>query len=101
MIKKGTWVQISNVVLPHSERPNNIPTDTKTHDLLLWTKGTLLMDSTIGNEVLVKTVTGRTVSGILLEVNPAYHHDYGDFIPELHQIDRIVKTALFGGDYVE
>ena len=36
--------------------------------------------------------------GKLLEVNPRYTHDYGEFVPELLEIGDTVRGILFGGD---
>jgi len=35
--------------------------------------------------------------GTLLEVNPCYKHDFGNFVPELLKISEQVKEILFGG----
>ena len=51
--------------------------------------------------VEIKTVTGRIESGELIDVNPSYLHNYGKYMPEIQEIDRIVKSTLFGGDYYE
>jgi hypothetical protein len=34
----------------------------------------------------------------LVSLNPYYNHTYGKFVPEILEIDRIVKHALFGSD---
>ena len=52
----------------------------------------------IGDEVEIITRTGRHVRGKLLEVNPRYTHDYGEFVPELLEIGDTVRGILFGGD---
>ena len=44
------------------------------------------------------TRTGRQVLGKLLEANPRYTHDYGEFVPELLEIGDTVRGILFGGD---
>lgn len=101
MIKKGSWVQIKKIILNPEQRANNLPEATKKVPLLLWVKGTLLTDSEIGKVVEIKTVTGRIENGELIEVNPSYLHNYGKFMPEIQEIDRIVKSTLFGDDYYE
>lgn len=101
MIKKGSWVQIKKIILNPEQRANNLPEATKKVPLLLWVKGTLLTDSEIGNLVEIKTVTGRVETGELIEVNPSYLHNYGKYMPEIQEIDRIVKSTLFGDDYYE
>ena len=94
MIKKGSWVQIHKVVLKPEERTAQIPEETKKVPLEMWVKGFLCEDSLLHDFVEITTLTGRTESGTLIAVNPSYHHDYGDFVPELLQIDKLVKTAL-------
>jgi len=94
MIKKGSWVQIHKVVLTPAERSAQIPEETKKVPLEMWVKGYLCEDAEMNTSVLIETLTGRKESGTLIAVNPSYHHDYGDFIPELLIIDRMVKDAL-------
>lgn len=98
MIKKNSWVQIKKTILEPHERTGNIPLPTKQVPLLMWVKGYLLEDANINDIVNIKTLTGRLESGILVCQNPSYMHTYGEFVPEILEIDRIVKTTLFGGD---
>ena len=95
--KAGDWVQIRQTVLEPSERAPQVPEDTKQVPLLLWVKGYALHDGIKGQEVEIETVTGRLVKGELVEVNPRYTHDFGDFVPELLKIDRQLKEILYGG----
>ncbi len=101
MIKKNSWVQITKEILQPKERSNHLPEPTKQVPLVMWIKGFLLEDSKIGSFVEIKTLTGRMEFGVLVCKNPSYMHTYGEFVPELLEIDRIVKTALFGGDFFE
>ena len=96
--KKGDWVQIENIVLPAGQRAPQVPEDTQKCDLKLWVKGILQQDAEIGDEVEIKTVTGRVTKGVLWEVNPRYIHDYGEFQPELLKVELQLKELLFGGD---
>lgn len=100
-IKKGEWVLIYDVVLTPQERAPQVPDDTKKVPLETWVKGFLQEDANIGDRVSVTTMTGRTVEGKLLEVNPYYTHDYGKCIPELLQIGIQAKEILFGGVFNE
>lgn len=95
---KGEWVKIHNIVLSASERAPQVPEDTKKVPLELWVKGFLQSDAQIGDEVEVKTITGRIEKGKLIEVSPSYRHDYGNFIPELLQIGIGLREVLFGGE---
>ena len=96
MAKKGDWVRIHTVVLKAEERTGKIPEDTKTCDLEMWTKGFLLEDAVIGDEVEVETAVGRIEKGELIEVNPYYTHSYGKFVPELVQIDKQLREIMGG-----
>lgn len=94
---KGDWVSIYNIVLSPSERAPQVPDDTKKVPLETWVKGFLQADAEIGDEVEVKTMTGRTARGKLIEVNPTYTHNYGNFVPELLQIGIQLREILNGG----
>ena len=98
MIKKNSWVQIKKSILHPSERAKHLPEPTLQVPFVMWVKGFLLEDALIGDEVQIKTITGRNESGILVCQNPSYMHTYGEFVPELLEIDRICKNTLFGGD---
>jgi len=98
LIKKDAWVLIKKIILKPEQRANNLPEATKKVPLLLLVKGNLLSDAEVGQEVEVKTLTGRIESGTLIEVNPSYMHNYGRYMPEIQQIDRILKSELYGCD---
>lgn len=55
-------------------------------------------DAEMGDEVSVETPTGRITDGKLIEVNPYYTHSYGKFVPELIQIDKQLRSIMYGGD---
>ena len=97
MAKKGDWVRIHSVVLKAEERTAKLPDDTKKCDLEQWTKGFLLADAEIGDEVEVETAVGRIEKGTLIEVHPYYTHSYGKFVPEIIEIDKQLR-AIMGGD---
>lgn len=101
MIPIQTWVQIKKTVLNPSERPSTLPEDTLKVPVEMWVKGFLIEPSTLGNTGKIKTLTGRIVTGTIVQINPSYDHNYGAFVPEILQIDRMVKHALFGGEDVE
>ncbi len=98
MIKKYSWVQIKKTILTPDERAKSLPEPTRKVPLLMWVKGFLQEDSEIGDEVKIKTITGREESGILVCENPSFQHNYGNFVPEILEIDKIVKSELFGGE---
>ena len=98
MFKRNTWVRIHKIVLRPEERATNIPEETKKVPLEMWVKGYLLDNANMGDEVDIRTVTGRVERGRLIEVYPAYEHSYGQFIEELLEIDEQVKDLVFGED---
>ena len=96
--RKGDWVIIHNTVLTTEERAPQVPEDTRSVPLESWVKGFLEKDATIGEEVEIATITGRIVSGKLVEINPSYKHSFGEFVPELLQIGIRLKEILAGGE---
>lgn len=100
MAQKGDWALLHSIVLTAAQRAPQVPDDTHAVPLEQWVKGRLLAPADIGGEATVLTRTGREVKGTLLEINPRFAHDFGDFIPELLEIDDTVRALLFGGDEV-
>ncbi len=98
MIKQDSWVLIHRNILSPEERAPQIPEDTKKVPLEMWIKGYLTADAELGQEVSVITRTGRRESGTLVEAQPYYKHDYGEFVPELLTISEQVREILFGGE---
>ncbi|HHT20831.1 MAG TPA: 2-amino-4-ketopentanoate thiolase [Tissierellia bacterium] len=94
MIKKDTWVRIHGIVLEPSERSANVPEDTAKVPLEFWTKGWLLNDAEIGDEVTIRTACGREETGNLLEANPMYELNYGKLVPELIEIGPKLRRIL-------
>ncbi|QEK12086.1 2-amino-4-ketopentanoate thiolase [Crassaminicella thermophila] len=95
---KGDWVLIHNIVLCSNERAPQVPDDTKKVPLESWVKGFLQHDAEVGEEVQVRTITGRLEKGKLIDVNPTYKHNYGNFVPELLQIGIKLRKILYGGE---
>ena len=92
---KGSWVEIENCVLKSEERSSNLPEDTRNTDLTMWLRGFLIdVSANIGDEVTIKTLSGRRVSGKLCDTKPKHQYDYGDTIVELIEIGEELKEAL-------
>lgn len=100
MAKKGDYVRIHSVVLKANERTAKLPEDTKFCDFEMWTKGILQDEAAeIGDTVTIETAAGRLERGTLLEVGPYYTHSYGKFVPEIIEMDRILRgIMMFGGE---
>lgn len=94
--KIGEWVQISSVVLTTEERAPQVPEDTGQTPLVMWVKGYLLEEAEIGEEVTIETVTGRQTKGTLVKINPVFSHSFGNYIPELTAIHRLLDSELKG-----
>lgn len=97
MARKDDWGQIHVVILAPAERSANIPADTRQVPFEMWVKGRLAADAEVGQEVTVVTRTGRRVTGTLVQVNPAYTHSFGDFVPEILTIGDSLRQMVFGG----
>jgi len=96
---KGDWVRIYDIVLTSKERAPQVPDDTKQVPLEMWNKGFLLdEEAKIGDKVTVETYIGRIIEGELIEINPAYDHNYGKCIPELLYIGRQTRALLKEGE---
>lgn len=98
MAKKGDYVNIYNVVLTPEQRAPQVPDDTKKVPLQTWVRGFLNDDAKLGDQVTVTTITGRQVSGELVEENPTYRHSFGEHVPEIFAIGKQLRAILFGGD---
>lgn len=97
-IEKGAWVRVHEIVLTPDKRAMNLPEDTKKVPLEMWVKGFLMEAANIGDKVKIQTITGREVTGTLLEVNPSYDHDFGKFVPEILKIGLQLKGILWEGE---
>ncbi len=82
-ISIGTWVEIEQVVLKPEDRAASLPADTKQVPYILRVSGFLLEEAQIGQQVRIKTIIGRELSGELKVINPSYRHSFGTVIPEL------------------
>ena len=98
MAKKGDWVRIHKIILKAEERTGKLPEDTQKVPLEMLTKGYLLADAEIGDEVEIESVNGMHETGTLIEVNPYYTHNFGTCVPELLAIDKQVRRIVFGGE---
>ena len=93
-VNKGTWVEIHSVVLPAGERAQQVPADTQGVPLEMRVKGFLAAPAAVGDEVSIVTAAGRSLSGTLIEVNPAYSHGFGPPVPELAGVGAEVRVLL-------
>lgn len=90
----GDWVEVRYVLLEPADRAANLPADTADQPLLVWIKGFARGAAGIGDELEVETTTGRTVTGVLTDVNPGYTHTFGRPAPELTRVGRDLRARL-------
>lgn len=93
--KKDDWVRIHSILMEKGSRAPQVPADTAEVPFELWDKGFLVSEKAeIGDIVKIETITGRIISGNLLEINPSYAHNFGKFIPEILKIDKQLKEIM-------
>lgn len=94
IIKAGQWVQIHNIVIEAANRAPQVPEDTAQVPLEMWVKGYLLTDTKIGESTTIETVTGRHVEGKLVQAHPVFNHGFGDFVPEIYEIHKMLNEEM-------
>ncbi|MGH4137444.1 2-amino-4-oxopentanoate thiolase subunit OrtA [Clostridium sp.] len=94
MIKKGTWVEIEEIVLTPEDRATNIPDETKQTPLKSWTRGKCLDDCELGYVAQVETNIGRTSQGTIVEIEPGYYHTYGKYVEEISNIGKQAREII-------
>ena len=92
----GQWVQIHSVILKPGGRAPQVPPDTQAHPLEMWVKGYAVKDGELGQQIEVRTVTGRLATGTLVAIEPGYAHGYGKPVPELQSIGQELRRLLRG-----
>ena len=93
--KRGDLVQIHRIVLEPDQRPDNLPSCTKSVPYECWIKGFLIDEgANMGDEVKIQTFIGREISGILYHVSPIYDHNFGEPQKELVSIGNGVRRQL-------
>jgi len=87
-------VEVERVLLKPEERASNLPPETASKPLVTWIKGFATAEANVGDDVSVETMTGRTVTGRLSEINPGYFHTFGRPIPELVHVGADLRARL-------
>lgn len=92
---RGDLVQIHRIVLQPDERPDSLPSSTKSVPYECWIKGFLIdEEANKGESVRVETFIGREVSGTLYRVNPKYEHNFGRPQKEILPIGNEIRRHL-------
>ena len=92
LIKKGTFVRIEKTILEPEDRTAKIPEETKKVPFKMWTKGVLLNDTHLLEEAEIVTMAKRQDVGKLVEVDPFYDLNYGQFLEEMIEMDVSFKN---------
>ncbi len=82
-VKAGTWVEIEKVLLTPQQRAPQVPDDTRATPYVMRVAGFLTSDARVGDEVTVRTLIDRPVSGVLKVIRPHYQHSFGETVEEL------------------
>lgn len=96
MVKKGSFVRIEKIILHAEERTSKIPDETKKTPFKMWTKGFLLEDTELNSKAKIITKSNRQDEGTLIEVDPMYELNYGQYLEEMTRIDQILKDERYG-----
>ncbi len=78
-----------------------MPPDTAQVDFVARIRGFLIASALIGDDVMVRTLVGREVTGVLTAVNPRNPADYGNPVPELLDLGARARQALDTLDALE
>jgi len=93
--RRGDLVQIHKIILEPDQRPDSLPSCTKSVPFECWIKGFLIDENAnLGDEVRIETFIGREISGTLCQVNPVYDHDFGVPQEALLSIGKEAKKIL-------
>ena len=91
----GDWIEVEEVLLRPEERAPRLPEDTRKTPLKQWMKGKLLVDrASIGDEVEIETLIGRTVKGIVSNLDPRHTHDFGEYVKELMDVGIELRKEM-------
>jgi hypothetical protein len=95
--RRGDLVRIHVTVLQPEQRASHLPEATRSVPFEGWIKGFLLDEqAVIGQVVRIKTLIGREISGVLMETEPIYEHNFGRPQPELNLIGQEAWQKLEG-----
>jgi hypothetical protein len=96
-LPSGTWVELQLTVLAASQRPSNIPSDTRSHDFVARVRGFLLEPARLGEEARIRSLAGREIRGRLDAASPRNPADFGDPVAELLQVGVEQRARLEAG----
>lgn len=96
--RRGDWVKIHFTILSPQDRAGGIPQETKEVPLEAYMNGFLEEDQAdLGQQVQVRTLAQRSLSGKLIAVFPEYTHTFGRPIPQLLEIGPSIRQWISEG----
>jgi len=90
----GSWVEIAWVAMTPAERAEQLPESSKTVPVVARVKGFAMASVALGAELSVKTLSGRTLSGTLVDLEPVHTHSFGRPQPLLLAIGGFLREEL-------
>jgi len=88
----GSWVAIQRTLLEPGQRAAGLPEDTANVPLVMRVRGHLLeLPGRIGQEVQIRTLADRVVSGVLVDASPSHDHGFGRTDPAVLRIGQSLR----------
>ncbi len=88
-IPKGTWVEVERTMLGGGRRvAGRLEDPTQVAAYSVRVSGFLLEDAELGQQVRIRTITGKLHVGKLRIQSPSYGHSFAHTVPELVKIGR-------------
>jgi 2-amino-4-ketopentanoate thiolase alpha subunit len=94
IILAGTWVEVTQIIMPAQKRSETLPIETRRTDLTLKVHGFLIEDAALGSEARILTLAEREITGTLTEIEPRFGHDFGSPVPELLHVGAELRHEL-------
>src|SRR5699024_8361555 len=94
-VMKNEWVEIESILMKVSERSELLPSDTAGVPLKSYSQGFLINDeASIGDNVSIKTLSNREISGKLIDLSPEFVHDFGKPVSELLNVGLELRQIM-------
>jgi len=88
-IPKGTWVEVERTLFSADHRTPSRPLDpANVPSYLVRVSGFLVEDAELGQQVRIRTITGKIYVGKLRIESPSYGHSFAHTMPELMPTGR-------------
>jgi hypothetical protein len=88
-IPKGTWVEVERTLLSAGRRlPGRAVEPAQPTAYTVRVSGFLVEDADLGQQVRIRTITGKVHVGKLRIQSPSYGHSFGHTVPELLKVGR-------------